>query len=72
MGNNGGKFGMGLLLFGIILSNGSSFDCGDIFFLVGVFLGFIGLVCIVCTRPHKNNVDVKNEIDAHDVKREEQ
>lgn len=40
------KSGVGLLLFGILLSNGSVFDLGSIFFLVGIAIGLIGLYLI--------------------------
>lgn len=40
------KVGVGLLLFGILLANGSVFDIGSWFFLVGGFIGAIGLVMI--------------------------
>lgn len=40
------KIGVGLLLFGILLANGAVFDIGSWFFLVGGFIGAIGLVMI--------------------------
>ncbi len=41
------KLGIGLLLFGILLSNGSTFDLGSILFLVGTAIGIIGLLLII-------------------------
>lgn len=43
----GYKLGIGLLLFGILLSNGSVLDYGGYFFLAGLLFGFIGLILII-------------------------
>lgn len=41
------KLGVGLLLFGILLTQGSYFDIGFIFFIVGSILGCIGFLLII-------------------------
>ena len=46
------KLGVGFLLFGILLTQGSYFDIGFIFFIVGGILGVIGFLLIVsCYKP---------------------
>lgn len=50
----GYKLGIGLLLFGILLSNGSVLGAaGEIFFLVGVFFGLIGLICVAAAHSRE-------------------
>lgn len=40
------KIGVGLLLFGILLSNGAVFDIGGYLFLAGIAIGAVGLSMI--------------------------
>lgn len=41
------RLGVGFLLFGILLAQGSYFDVGFVFFIVGGILGVIGFLLIV-------------------------
>lgn len=57
----GYKLGIGLLLFGILLSNGSVLGAaGEIFFLVGAFLGFIGLICVAVAHSREKKAYLEN------------
>lgn len=48
------KIGVGLLLFGILLSNGAVFDIGGILFLVGGCIGAVGLAMIAWGNDNDN------------------
>ena len=48
------KIGIGLLLFGIILSNGAIFSVGSIFYLLGCIAGIVGFVLIISTDDEKS------------------
>ncbi len=55
------KLGIGLLLFGILLSNGSVFGAaGEIFFIVGAILGFIGLICVAVAHSREKKMYFEN------------
>lgn len=57
----GYKLGIGLLLFGILLSNGSVWEsAGEIFFLVGAFLGFIGLILVAVAHSRERKTYFSN------------
>lgn len=76
----GYKLGIGLLLFGILLSNGSVLDYGGYFFLAGLLFGFIGLILVIAAHVREkktyfsnrtfdqyeqNNAFVQNDITQH-------
>lgn len=56
----GYKLGIGLLLFGILLSNGSGFDYGGYFFLAGAFLGVIGLMIVIAAHVREKKTYFSN------------
>lgn len=41
------KIGISLLLFGVLLSNGSQFDIGSYLYLAGGIIGLIGLALVI-------------------------
>lgn len=55
------KLGIGLLLFGILLSNGSVLGAaGEIFFIIGAFFGFIGLILVAAAHSREKNNNFAN------------
>lgn len=56
----GYKLGIGLLLFGILLSNGSAFEDAVFFFLAGVLLGLIGLILVIAAHVREKKTYFAN------------
>lgn len=63
----GYKLGIGLLLFGILLSNASAIDELSILFLVGAFLGAIGLILVAGAHNREKKTHFPNgTFDQHE------
>lgn len=63
------KIGIGLLLFGILLTN-AGVDNGAYFFLAGLFVGVIGLILII-GGASENTKNANNEEAIHDNSNED-
>lgn len=56
----GYKLGIGLLLFGILLSNGSALDDFGIFFLASLLFGLIGLTLVIAAHVREKKTYFSN------------
>lgn len=63
------KIGIGLLLFGILLTN-AGVDNGAYFFLAGLFVGVIGLMLVIGGASEKTK-NTNNEEAIHDNSNED-